>query len=191
MYFEDGANRIARWMWCRVKKCKEGTHLSFIWSEGTIRSSLINMVTLLLFSCVQLFATPWTAVHQTSLSFAVSWSLLKVISLSHWYHPTILCHPLFLWLSIFPSIRAFSSESTVCIRWPKYWSFASASVLPMNIQGWFLLVLTGLISLQFKGPSRVFSSTMVFEGVNCLVLSLLYGPAVTSIHDYWKNHSID
>ena len=144
-----------------VKKCKEGTRLSFIWSEGTIRSSLINMVTLLLFSCVQLFTTPWTAARQTSLSFAVSWSFLKVISLSHWCHPTILCHPLFLRLSVFPSIRVFSSESTVCMRWPKYWSFASALVLPMNIQGWFLLVLTGLISLQFKGLSRVFSSTTV------------------------------
>ena len=60
----------------------------------------------------------------------------------------------------------------------------------MNIPDCFPLGLTSLISLQFKGPSRVFSSTMVFEGVNCLVLSLLYGPAVTSIHDYWKNYTL-
>ena len=59
----------------------------------------------------------------------------------------------------------------------------SISVLPMNIQGWFSLGLTGLISLQSKGLSRVFSST-----TNSLVFSLLYGPALTSIHDYWKNH---
>ena len=67
---------------------------------------------------------------------------------------------------------------------------ASASVLPMNIQGWFSLGLTSLISLQSKGLSRVFSSTQ-FESINFLALSLLYGPTLTSIHDYWKNHSFD
>ena len=68
----------------------------------------------------------------------------------------ILCHPLLLSPSIFPSIRDFSSESALCIRWPKYWSF-SVSVLPMNIQGWFPLGLTGLSSLLSKGFSIVFS----------------------------------
>ena len=67
---------------------------------------------------------------------------------------------------------------------------ASATVLPMNIQGWFPLGLTSLISLQSKGLSWVFSST-TFESINSLVLSLLYGPTLTSIYDYWKNHSFD
>ena len=67
---------------------------------------------------------------------------------------------------------------------------ASAAVLPMNIQGCFPLGLTGLICLQSKGLSRVFSSTH-FESINSLALSLLYGPALTSIHDYWTNHSFD
>ena len=73
----------------------------------------------------------------------------------------ILCRPLLLLLSIFPSIRVFSNESVLRIRWPKYGASASALVLPMNIQDWFLLGLTGLISLQPKGLSRVFSNTTV------------------------------
>ena len=72
----------------------------------------------------------------------------------------ILCCPLLLLPSIFPSIRVFSNESVLCIRWPKYWSFRLASVLPMNIQDWFPLGLTCLI-LQPKGLSRVFSNTKV------------------------------
>ena len=68
---------------------------------------------------------------------------------------------------------------------------ASASFLPMNIQGWFPLWFTGLISLLFKGLSRVFSKIPQFKSINFLALNLLYGPTFTSIHDYWKNHSSD
>ena len=64
---------------------------------------------------------------------------------------------------------------------------ALASVLPMNIQGWFPLGLTGLISLLFKGLSRVFSAPQ-FKSINCLALSFLYGSTLTHIHDYWKNY---
>ena len=66
---------------------------------------------------------------------------------------------------------------------------ASAATLPMNNQGWFLLRLTGLISLQSKGLSRVFSSTT--ESINSLVLNFLYGPILTSLHDYWKSYIFD
>ena len=72
----------------------------------------------------------------------------------------ILCYPLLLLPSIFPSIRVFSNELALCIRWPKYWSFSFTIVLPINIQEWFPLGLTGLISLQSKGLSRAFSSTI-------------------------------
>ena len=68
---------------------------------------------------------------------------------------------------------------------------ASASVLLMNIQGWFLLGLTGLISLQSKEDSQESSPTPQFESINSLVLNLLHGPTLTSVHDYWKNHSCD
>ena len=82
--------------------------------------------------------------------------------LNPWCHLTISsCHPLLLLLSIFPSIRIFSNESALHIRWPNYWSF-SFSISPSNeIQGWFPLGLTGSISLQSKGLSRVFSSTTI------------------------------
>ena len=102
---------------------------------------------------------PHGAAHQASLSITNSWSLLKLMSISPVMpsNHLILCHPL-LPPSIFPSIRVFSNESVIRIRWPKYWSFSfPASVLPMNIQGWFPLGWTGLISLQHKGLSRVFS----------------------------------
>ena len=86
-------------------------------------------------SRVQLFATPWTAAHQASLSFTISQSLLKLLffELMMSSNQLILCHPLLL-PSIFPSSRVFSNESALCIRWPKYWSF-SFSISPMNIQG--------------------------------------------------------
>ena len=98
---------------------------------------------------------------QASLSFTIAHSLLKLMSVKS-VTPSnhlILCRPLLL-PSIFPGIRVFSNKSVLHIRWPKYWSFlASASVLPMNIQDWFPLGLTGLISLQSKGLSRVFFNT--------------------------------
>ena len=106
--------------------------------------------------------------------------------------PVILCRPLLLLPSIFPSIRVFPNESVLHIRWPKYWNFkASASVLLVNIQDWFPLGWTGWISLQSKGFSRAFSYTTQFKSINSSVLSFLYGPALTSIHDYWKNHSFE
>ena len=95
----------------------------------------------LVFSCsvVSDSAIPWTAALQTSLSFSVSWSLLKLMfteSMMPSNH-IILCHPLLLLVSIFPSIRVFSSESTVHIRWPKYWSF-SFSISPSNEYSGFI-----------------------------------------------------
>ena len=92
--------------------------------------------------------------------------------------------------SIFPSIRAFSNESVLCIRWPNVGALASASVLIMNIQDWLPLWLTALISLQSKGLWRVFSNTVV-QAINSSVFNFLCSPALTSIHDYWKNHSLD
>ena len=103
-------------------------------------------------SHVRLFATPWTAAHQASLSITNSWSLLKLMSIELMMpsNHLILCHPLLLLPSIFPSIRVFSSESGFYIMWPKDWSF-SFSVSPSN-------EYSVLIS---KGLSRVFSNTTV------------------------------
>jgi len=108
--------------------------------------------------------TPRTTVRQASLSITNSQSLLKLMSIKSVMPSSllILCRPLLLLPSVFPSIRVFSSESALCIRWSKNWSFSfSISPLPMNIQEWFPLGLTSLISLQSKRLSRVFSNTTV------------------------------
>ena len=118
-----------------------------------------------LLSYIWLFETPWTAACQASLSFTISRSLLQFMSIESVMlsNHLILCHPLLLLPSIFPSIRVLSSESDLQIRWQSTRASASAStsVLPMNIQGWFPLGLTCLISLQSKGLSRVFTSITV------------------------------
>ena len=100
--------------------------------------------------------TPWTVACQASLSFTLSWSLLRFVSIESVMlsNHLILCHPFLP--SIFPSIRFFSNELSVCIRWPKYWNSASASVLTINILGWFPLRLSSLIT---KKVSKVLSST--------------------------------
>jgi len=107
-------------------------------------------------SRVQLFVTPWTAACQASLSITNSQSLLKPMSIES-VRPSnhlILCCPLLLPPSIFPSIKVFSNESVLRIRWTKYWIFSFKSVLPMNIQDWPPLGWTGWISLQSKGLSK-------------------------------------
>ena len=86
-------------------------------------------------------------------------------------------------------IRVFSKESALGIRSPKFWSFSFRSVLSVNIQGWFPLGLTGVILLS-RELSRVFSSITV-QRHHSSELSLLYGPTLTSVHDYWKNYSFD
>ena len=116
-----------------------------------------------LFSHVRLFANPWIAAHQASLSITNSRSLPKLMSIevvmpsSH----LILCRPLLLLPPIPSSIRVFSNESTLGMRWPKFGVSTSASDLPMNTQDWFPLGWTGWISLQSKGLSIVFSNTTV------------------------------
>ena len=114
-------------------------------------------------SCVWLFATPWTAAHQASLSFTISRSLLKFMSIESIMpsNPLIVCHSLLFLPSIFPSISVFSNELALHVRWSNYWRFSFTSVLPMNIQDWFPLGWTGLTSLLSRGFSGVFSDTTV------------------------------
>ena len=116
-----------------------------------------------LLSCVWLFATPWTAARQASLSITNSWSPPKpmTIELVVPSNHLILCPPLLLLPSIFPSIRVFSNESALRIRWPEYWSF-TFNISPSNEHpGLISLEWTGWISLQSRGLSRVFSNTTV------------------------------
>ena len=144
------------------------------------------------FTCVQLFATPWPAAHQASLSFTNSQSFLKLTSIESIMpsNHLILCCPLLLLPLVFPRIRVFPMSQLFTSGDKSIGASASASVLPMNIHDWFPLELTDLICLLPKGLSRVFSSTMAWI-TSSSVFSLLYVPTVSYAHDYWKNHNFD
>ena len=116
-----------------------------------------------LLSHVRLFATPWTAARQASLSITNSWSLLKFMSIESVMPSShlILCHPLLLLPSTFPSIRVFSNESALHIRWPKYWS-SSFNIRPSSEHpGLISFQMDWLDLLAVQGLSRVFSNTAV------------------------------
>ena len=121
------------------------------------------LIVVQLLSCVQLFATPWTAACQASLSFTISWSLLRIMSVDSEIpsNHLILCFPLLLLPSIFPSIRFFPNGQLFASGGQSIGASASTSVRPVNIQSSFPLGLTGLISFWSKGLLRVFSSTIV------------------------------
>ena len=143
-----------------------------------------------LLSCVRLFATPWTVAHQASLSFTNSWSLLKLVSIESVMPSNylILCHPLLFPPSIFPSLRVFSNVSVLPIRWPKHWGF-SFSISPSNEYSGpisFRMDWLDLLAVQVTQES---SPTPQFKSINSLAFSFLYSPTLTSLHDYWKNHS--
>ena len=147
-------------------------------------------------SCrVRLFVTSWIAARQASLSFTNSRSSLRLTSIESVMPSShlILCHPLLLLPPIPPSIRVFSNESTLHMKRPKYWSF-SFSIIPSKEN-------PGLISFRMDfrmvgspcspRDSQESSPTPQFNSINSLALSFLHSPTLTSIHDYWKNHSLD
>ena len=168
---------------------------SFTFIKRLFSSSLLSAIRLVvvqLLSCVWLFVTPWPAAGQPSLSFTISWSLLKLmfIELVMLSNHLILCRPFSSCLQYFLALGSFPMSWLFTSGGQSIWASASALVLPMNIQACFPLGLTGLISLQPKRLSRVFSNITV-ESINSSGLSLLYGPILASIHDYWKNHCFD
>ena len=137
-------------------------------------------------------ATPWTVAHQASLSNTNPQSLLKLMSIESVMPSShlILCCPLLLLPSIFPSIRVFSNESVLCIIWPKYWSF-SFNISPSNeYSGLISFRIDWLVGSSLRGTQES-SPTPQFKSINSLVLSFLYKPTIISIHDYWNNHSLD
>ena len=137
-------------------------------------------------SCVQLFATPWTEAHQASLSFTVSQSLLRLISIESVMpsNHLILCRPLLLLPSVFPSMRVFSNELVLHIRCLKYWSF-SFSISPFN-------EYSGLISFRIDWFDLLAAQETLknllqyhkFKSISSSAFSFLYGPTLTSIPDY-------
>ena len=136
-------------------------------------------------SCVRLFATPWTAARQASLSITNSQSLLRLMSIESVMpsNHLILCHPLLL--SIFPSIRVFSSESALRIRWPKYWSF-SFSISPSNEYSGLISFRMDWLDLLAVQGTQESSPTPQFESINSSALSFLHSRTLISIHDHWK-----
>ena len=163
-----------------------------IFLEGdTLKDDPVSFLIYLLWSSVTsniwLFVTPWTTACQASLSLTIAQSLVKLMSIESVMpsNHLICCFLLLLLLSIFPSIRVFSNESAVCIGWPKYWSF-SFSISPCNEH-------PGLISLRLvwflccQRDSQEFSPAPQFESINSSSLCFLYGPALTSVHDYEKD----
>ena len=140
--------------------------------------------------------TPWTTACQASLSITNSRSPPKPVSIESVMpsNRLILCGPLLLLPSIFPSIRVFSNESVLCIRWPKYCSFRF-NISPFNEHSGlisFRMDWLDLLAVQGTLNTREESSpTPQFKSINSSALSFLYSPTLTSIHDHWKNHSLD
>ena len=143
-------------------------------------------------SRVRLFATPWIASRQASLSITNSRSSPRLTSIESVMPSShlILCHPLLLLPPIPPSIRVFSNESTLRLRWPKYGSFSFSIIPSKEIPG--LISFRGLVGSPCSpGDSQESSPTPHFKSINSSVLSLLNSPILTSIHDHRKNHSLD
>ena len=141
-----------------------------------------------LLSRVQLFVTPWTAAHQSSLSITNPRACSNSCPWIQWCHPTISSSvvPFFSCLHSFPSSESFPVSQFFVPGGQSIGVSASASVLPMNIQDWFPLGLTYMISPK---DSQESSPTPQFKSINSLALSFPYSPTLTSIHGYWKNHS--
>ena len=141
---------------------------------------------------VGLFATPWTAACQASLSITNSRSSLKLTSIESVMPSShlILCRPLYHLPPIPPSIRVFSNESALCIRWPKYWSL-SFNISPSNEHRGLIPFRMDLLDLPAVQGTLQSSPTPQFKSINSSVLSLLHSPTLTSIPDYWRNHCLD
>ena len=147
-----------------------------------------------LLSHIWLFAIPWTAVHQGSLSFTIFRSLLQLMSIVSMMpsNHLILCYPFLFLPSLTSNMGVFSSESALCIRWPKYGRFSFSispsieySVLISFRIDWFVLLAVG------PRNSQESSLAPQFKSISSSALSLLYGPALTAVQDYWENHSYD
>ena len=130
-------------------------------------------------------STPGFPVHHRLLELTQTHVLKLVMPSNH----LILCHPLLLLPSIFPSIRVFSNELALCMRWPKYWSF-SFKISPSNEYSGLIAFRTDWFDLLAVQGTLKSSPTPQFKSINSLALSLLYGPTLTSVCDYWKSEGL-
>ena len=139
-----------------------------------------------LFSRVQFFSIPWIAACQASLFITNSWSSPRLVSIESVMPSShlILCRPLLL-LPIPPSIRVFSNESTLCMRWPKYWSFSFSIIPSKEFPGLISFRMDWLDLLAVQGTLK-----SLLQHHSSKASILLHSPTLTSIHDHWKNHSL-
>ena len=163
---------------------KEETKESERESHSVMSDSLDCISSVQSLSRVRLFSTPWTAARQASLSITNSRSLPKLTSIESLMPSShlILCHPLLLLPPIPPSIRAFSNESAICIRWPKYWSF-SFNISPSNQHPGLISLRMDCSDLLVVQGTQESSPTPQFKSISSSGLSFLYSPILTSIHD--------
>ena len=162
----------------KISCCYTKMWLSYMYRFSSVQS----------LSCVPLLRTPWIAACQAN-----SWISLKLTSIESVMPSShlILCHPLFLLSPILPSIRVFSNESTLRMRWPKYWSKNFSTSPSKEIPG-LISIVNGLVGSPCSPrDSQESSPTPQFESINYLTLSYLHSTMLTSIHDHWKNHSLD
>jgi len=144
-------------------------------------------------SRVLLFVTPLTWAGEASLSITNSRGLLKLMynELVIPSNYLILCHPLLLLPSIFPSIRVFYNESALRIRWRKYWNFSFSISPSSEYSGLISFRIEWLDLLAIQGTLKSLLQEPQFKNINSLAFSFLYSSTLTSIHNYWKNHSFD
>ena len=176
-------------------------HIIYNWDSKrrmNVRMAVISFISLwhrngsffccLVFSRVRLFATPWTAAHEASLSFTISWSLLKLMSIESVLpsNHLVLCCPLLL-PSIYPSIKVFSNELALCIMWPKYWSFSFnfhpsreySGLISFRIDWFDLLAVQGTLKKSLLQHCS-WKASIVWHSAFFMVH-----------HNYWENHSLD
>ena len=157
-----------------------------------VRLSRSGVVAVHLLSHTQLFATLWTAACQASLSFTVSWNLLKLLSIESVMpsNHLILWHPLLLLLSISPTVRVFSKESVLCIKWPKGWRFSFSISPPSEYSGFISFRIDWF---DLPATQMTLNSLLWYHNSKASILrcSAFFMIQLTSVHDYWKNHSFD
>ena len=181
--WSQSKNNTQLWIWL-------GMEVKYDAVKNSIASDQIRSDQSL--SRVQLLVTPWIAARQASLSITNSRSSLRLTSIESVMPSShlILCRPLLLLPPIPPSIRVFSNQSTLRIRWPNYWSFSFSQSFQRNPRADLLQnALVG--SPCSPRDSQESSPTPQFKSINSLALSLLHSPTLTSVHDHWKNHSLD
>ena len=185
------AQRWVKWSLQPGTSLSLGAALGYLLKYSVCKPIKLPLLLWFSHSVSPLFASSWTPAHQASLSFMISWHLLKLMSIELMMPSNhfILCHPLLLLPSIFPASGAF----------PMSWLFISGGQsigLQLHCQSFqwvfqldFLLGLTSLICCP--RDSQESSSAPLFKSISSLAFSLLYGPTLTPIHDYWKDHSFD